>query len=156
MDKMICVPISTNQFLSVIDFIRREGSDRDPAEVIAEFIEKGMILAAPDPDTFLHHRPAEDARGYSWKSKTTHLFMPNGTDIRMRYDGRFHYAKVVGDEIIYEGIAYSPASLANTIAGSSRNAWRDLWIKKPEQSDWKLADTYRSPETNLTAEELGL
>jgi hypothetical protein len=34
--------------------------------------------------------------------------------------------------------------MANIIAKSSRNAWRDLWIKRPDDKDWKLADDCRA------------
>ena len=62
----------------------------------------------------------------------------------MQYKGAYFYAKVDGDEIIYDGKPISPGSLANTIAGNSSNAWRDLWIKRPEDKEWKLADECRS------------
>jgi hypothetical protein len=32
-------------------------------------------------------------RGYQWKQ----LFLPDGTDLRMRYRGAYYYAKVEGD-----------------------------------------------------------
>ena len=80
-----------------------------------------------------------EARGYQWKN----LFLPDGTQMRMPYKGKHYFAKVEGDEIIYEGTSISPSSLANMITSSSRNAWRDFWIKRPGDPDWSLADDLR-------------
>lgn len=38
----------------------------------------------------------------------------------------------------------APGRLANTIAGTSRNAWRDLWIKRSGHTEWRLADDCRT------------
>ncbi len=46
--------------------------------------------------------------------------------------------------MIYEDHVTSPGGAANKIAGSARNAWRDLWIKRPNDSEWALADNCRS------------
>jgi hypothetical protein len=67
----------------------------------------------------------------------------------MQYKGRYFYAKVEGDEMFFEGKAISPGSLANTIAGSSRNAWRDLWIKRPSETEWTLANDCRRDTKDL-------
>lgn len=37
-------------------------------------------------------------KGYQWKD----LFLPDGTDLRMRYKGVDYYAKVEGDKLTYE------------------------------------------------------
>ena len=48
-------------------------------------------------------------------------------------------AEVAHEKIMYEGEAFSPSGLANRIAsGTARNAWRDLWIKKPRDKEWIL------------------
>lgn len=83
---------------------------------------------------------SRNARGYQWKN----LFLPQGTQIRMQYKGNYSYARVEDDKIVYRGKPISPGSLTNTIAGTSRNAWRDLWIKRPEDKEWKLADECRA------------
>nr|WP_315429439.1 hypothetical protein [uncultured Albidiferax sp.] len=78
--------------------------------------------------------------GYQWKS----LFLPDSTEVRMQYKGDWSYARVEGDKLVYEGESITPGRLANTIAGSSRNAWRDLWIKRPADAEWLLADDCRA------------
>jgi len=37
----------------------------------------------------------------------------------------------------------SPSEFANKVAGSSRNAWRDLEIRRPDVDDWVSADRLR-------------
>jgi len=77
--------------------------------------------------------------GFQWKS----LFLPDGTEVRMQYKSVWYYAKVEGDKLIYEGEPITPGRLANTVSGTSRNAWRDLWIKRPADFEWLLADDCR-------------
>jgi hypothetical protein len=86
----------------------------------------------------------DDALGYLWKNRESRLFLPNGTEIRMSYKGKEYFAKVDGDQITYNGKNHSPSTLVNTITQTSRNAWRDLWIKFPGDSDWKAANDLRS------------
>ena len=92
--------------------------------------------------------------GYTWKT----LYLPHGTDIRMKYRGEYHYAKVESDRVMYNGAPTTPGSLANSIAGSSRNAWRDLWIKRPWDKEWLLAEALRlrGPSAIDLLAEIGL
>lgn len=86
-----------------------------------------------------------DAKGgYRWGQ----LLLPNGTLIRMDYKHRTFQAAVKFDRINYEGQNYSPSELAKKIAaGTNRNAWRDLWIKRPDDAQWWLADDFRKKKT---------
>ena len=136
MNKQICVPIEIAQFLGLVDFLRSSGDSRDPVIAIADAIDYWMDNASWKPELLTKSA----SMGYQWKS----LFLPDGTEIRMQYKGAYSYASVEGDELVYEGKPISPSTLANTIAGSSRNAWRDLWIKRPGDSDWCLADDLRA------------
>jgi hypothetical protein len=80
------------------------------------------------------------AEGYHW----TVLFLPNGTSICMEYKREKFYAKVKFGKIDFNGKTFSPSELACHIAnGTSRNAWRDLLIKRPGEHDWTLADDLR-------------
>lgn len=132
----ISVPISTQQFLELVDFLRSNNDPSDPVYVIENAINYWMENASWKPELLAK----SSMRGYQWKS----LFLPHNTEIRMQYKGAYFYAQVEGDEIIYEGKTTSPGNLANMITKSSRNAWRDLWIKRPGDTEWKLADDCRS------------
>ena len=139
MKTQISVPIYTQQFLELANFLRSNGDPRDPVEIVSVAIDYWLDNASWKSELLSE----SDTRGYQWKN----LFLPSGTQIRMQYKGAYFYAKVDGDEIIYDGKPISPGSLANTIAGNSRNAWRDLWIKRPDDKEWKLADECRSEVT---------
>lgn len=139
MKSQISVPISTQQFLDLAGFLNNNGDARDPSLAIADAIDYWMDNASWKPELLRQ----SVARGYQWKS----LFLPDGTEVRMQYKGQYHYAKVEGDQLVYEGAPTTPGSLANTIASSSRNAWRDLWVKRPADAEWRLADECRSENT---------
>ena len=78
--------------------------------------------------------------GYRWGP----LFLPNGTFVRMEYKRDVYRAIVKFDRIVYQEQNYTPSELASKVAaGTSRNAWRDLYIKRPSDSNWCLADELR-------------
>jgi hypothetical protein len=147
MESHISVPVQTAQFLELVAFLQSKNDPRDPVEVVASAIEYWLDNADWKPE--LLAQVDSNVQGYQWKN----LFLSNGTQIRMQYKGTYFYAKVEGDKIIYNGKPISPGSLANTITKSSRNAWRDLWIKRPEDKEWKLADDCR-PEKIAIGEKL--
>jgi 5-methylcytosine-specific restriction endonuclease McrA len=94
--------------------------------------------------------------GYLWKYKNSKVFLPHGSDVRMSYKGKDHIALVEGNDLIYNGSITTPATLANNVAGHSRNAWRDLWIKFPNDDTWILADDLRGSTSSVTLDELDL
>lgn len=136
MKTQVSVPIPTQLFLELAEFLRGKDDPRDPVTVVADAISYWMENADWKPELLRQ----SVALGYQWKS----LFLPDSSELRMQYKGQYHYAKVVGDKLIYEGSATTPGALANTIAGSSRNAWRDLWVKRPSDPEWRLADDCRN------------
>src|SRR5271156_4393785 len=78
--------------------------------------------------------------GYHWAP----VFLPNGTLMRMEYKRKTFHATVKFGKIDYTGKNYSPSEFACPVAtGPSRNAWRDLMIKRPGDSQWILADELR-------------
>jgi hypothetical protein len=135
----ISISIPTDQFLELVDFLRSNGDLRDPVELVSTAIDYWLDNASWKPELIA----VSDTRGYQWKS----LFLPDSTQVRMQYKGRYFYSKIEGDELIYDGNPISPANLANSIAGSSRNAWRDLWIKRPIDTEWILADDCRHSDS---------
>lgn len=143
MNTSISVPIPTGQFLELVEFLKSKGDPSDPVHVVSTAIEYWLDNASWKPELLA----VSNARGYQWKT----LFLPEGTQIRMQYKGSYSYGKVEGDDIIFNGKPTSPANLANTIAQGSRNAWRDLWIKRPTDREWRLADDCRS---EVSADEL--
>ncbi|MFH1216671.1 MAG: hypothetical protein V1706_09240 [Pseudomonadota bacterium] len=147
MKSQISVPVQTSQFLELVNFLRINNDPRDPVDVVGTAIDYWLDNANWKPE--LLSEISSDDRGYQWKS----LFLVHGTQIRMQYKGTTFYAKVEGDEIIYNGESISPGSMVNKITGTSRNAWRDLWIKSPGDQEWQLALELR-PENKEISEKL--
>jgi hypothetical protein len=48
-----------------------------------------------------------------------------------------------GDEIVFRGRAVSPRQMVTAAAGEPRNAWRDLWVRRPQEHAWTQADVMR-------------
>ena len=127
----IGVPVHTTLFLQLIDFLRAKNDPRDPILVVSDAIEYWLANASWKPE-LLTEEGDKISRGYQWKN----LFLPDGTELRMQYKDANFYAKVEGDEVIYDGKSVSPASMVNSISGTSRRAWRDMWFKRPEDKQW--------------------
>lgn len=138
MKSQVSVTIDTATFIALCDFLRSSNDPRDPVSVCDEAIWYWMDNAAWKPELLSR----TDSTGYQWKS----LFLPSGTQLRMKYGSKYHYANVISDEVVYEGEAMSPSAMANRVAQSSRNAWRDIWIKRPNDKDWVLADDIRNAQ----------
>ena len=135
METQVSIPVPTALFLELADFLREKGDVRDPVTAVEVAISYWLENADWKPDLLRQSA----GRGYQWKS----LFLPDGTEVRMQYKGQYHYAKVAGDQRVYNGEQTTPGSLANSIAGSSRSAWRDLWVKRPFDLEWRRADSCR-------------
>lgn len=143
MNSQISVPVSTSIFLELVDFLRDQGSERDPITAVSDAISYWIENASWKQEDLMPEIFGTNSHGYTWKYKDSCLFLPSGTEIRMLYKNQYHYAKVVGDEIKYKDATITPGALANAITSSSRNAWRDLWIKRPSEKEWALADQLR-------------
>lgn len=126
---VVSVPIPTCQFLELTDFLRNKKDQRDPVLVISDAIDYWLLNADFKPELLVEEK---SGNGYQWKK----LFLPHGTKLRMQYKEVYFYAKIEGDEVIYEGKPVSPATMVNAISGTSRSAWRDLWFKRPEDKEW--------------------
>lgn len=122
------VPAAANAELN--EFLRTSGSTLTSTEAIVRALQHWMTaqreIAAP-------------LRGYQWKC----LFLPDQTKLRMHVGVSWHYADVVGDELVYQGHAVSPRQLTIAIAGDGRNAWRDLWVRRPGEKNWTIASVLR-------------
>ncbi len=135
MKSQISVPVDTKTFVALCDFLREANDPRDPVEIFDLAVWYWMDNASWKPELLRQ----TDTNGYQWKN----VFLPAGTQIRMQYRGKYFYAQVDGDQVVFDGEPITPSALANKITMSSRNAWRDLWIKRPKDDDWKLAQDLR-------------
>jgi hypothetical protein len=135
MKSTVSLQVDTDTILRLISQLKLRGGTLDIAEAITSAIdlwlrEQSKLSAGSDPAS---------VRGYQWKT----LFLPDGTELRSWSYGEHNYARVIGDEIIHKGKAVSPNQFAQSFARSFRNAWTDLYIRRPEDKQFKLADRLR-------------
>ncbi len=136
LNNFVCVPIPTEVYSAILD--KHPTSAQTVIEnQLYDYLERNFEQDTVGLNSYFE--------GYNWRN----VYLPHQTKIRMKVHGEYYYAEVIGDKIIYEkDDTYSPARLANTIAGHSRNAWESLWIRRPSDSEWHLADELRKQENS--------
>ncbi|MQA23761.1 hypothetical protein GEV01_30015 [Rugamonas sp. FT103W] len=125
------VQLPTDTLLKLIEKLRRRGGSQDISEAMTKAIEcwlEAPARCAPGADP-------EGLHGYQWKT----LFLPEGTILKSWSYGENNYARVEGDKIIHNGHAVSPNQFAQSFARSTRNAWQDLFIRRPGDKNFKIA-----------------
>ncbi|WP_146204294.1 hypothetical protein [Massilia glaciei] len=127
------IPISQHIAKQLSHASVRSFFEKEDWEIVAEEVEEWVWRHHPDA------LPKPANSGYQWK----HLFLPDGTLLRTVFNGKNHHGLVEGDAILYEGQAISPSGFANALGGIRRNAWTSIWIRFPNTSEWKRADTLR-------------
>lgn len=113
----------------IMDYLERTEGDDGWREEYYEYIEKQQ-------SDEVYGSPSE---GYQWKQ----LFLPNGTKIFMTFGQKKHQAIVKHGAFTFNDTTGSPSQFAIFIAGHSRNAWRDLYVKRPKDVEPVLADKLR-------------
>lgn len=88
-------------------------------------------------------RAADVLDGYQWKC----LFLPDGTTLRTVYKRKSYLAHVEGSEIRFAGRSVSPGQFVDEVAQCPRNAWRTIWLRFPNDAEWKQAMTLRTLAT---------
>jgi hypothetical protein len=134
MDALRAAPAAPHLLQELADHLKMSGNTNSIAQVTND-----AIRAWIDADKARSPQAAEPSRGYQWKT----VFLPDSTELRMECAGTKHYARVVGDNIIYAGRSVSPRGMTLAVAGDGRNAWRDLWIRLPGERNWKSATRCR-------------
>lgn len=123
--------LDTDTLVKLIRRLSLLGGTQDLSEAVSSAIEFWLAEQAklsPGCD------PAS-VRGYQWKS----VFLPEGTVLRSWSYGEHNYAQVEGDQIVHRGEAVSPNQFAQLFARATRNAWSDLYIRRPGDKQFKLA-----------------
>ena len=135
--KLVSVQISSELFLELANYLQEFGDERDPADVIEGALASWLAVARGEVDPGDGPTP-----GFQWKR----LFLPEGTELKMQYRGQHAFAKVIGDAVLYDGRPLTPNQFAAEVAGTARNAWRDLWLRLPGQRNWKNAAFIRGEQ----------
>jgi len=88
--------------------------------------------------------------GYQWKD----VFLPDGTTLRNVYRRTSYLAHIDGRELHFKGRSVSPAQFVNEVGGSYRNAWKTVWIRFPNENEWKLAMTLRNKTAQIKRKQV--
>jgi len=80
---------------------------------------------------------------YRWKD----VFLPNETVLSFQYKGNTYTAAVKDGELLFENRPVSPSEFVNSISSGVRNAWRDIWVKRPSDKVWLQASEVRAEST---------
>ncbi|MES2118276.1 MAG: hypothetical protein V4578_24125 [Pseudomonadota bacterium] len=146
MESTVSLPLDGHTLARLIAHLRQSSSGtRDLAEIMANAVNSWIYAqevgqAGADTDC---------VRGYQWKS----LFLPEGTVLRSWSYGEHNYARVEGDRIIHRGRAVSPNQFAQSFARTTRNAWTDLFIRRPGDKRFHLADCLRREQAKQVKQE---
>ena len=103
--------------------------------LVKEAIE-AVLPVAQKTDTLL----APQKNSYRWKD----VLLPNETLLSFQYKGATYTAAVKNGEILYENRPVSPSEFINSISNGVRNAWRDIWVKRPLDHAWLPASEVRA------------
>ena len=134
-ETMLYIPMRESLFNALVLHFSKPGRPASGMDEVVDSVVSDFLDRVSEDDEF---SPAAQ-RGFYWQN----VFLPNGTELRMTISAKQHFAVIEHDEVRYEGQSFTPASWANHIAGHSRNAWRDIYIKRPTDKDWVFANTLR-------------
>ncbi|HEU4853188.1 MAG TPA: hypothetical protein VFT37_13650 [Telluria sp.] len=135
-NEAMTVEVPTGLYLDVIEKLRRSGDLRSPDHVLALALKN-----------WLRSGSKATGAGYQWKE----LYLPDGTELRMRYRGSYHYAAVKGDQIMYFSEPVTPRAFVLLVTGTVRNPSRDIWIRRNVNEVWTRADAWRSQPGSVPA-----
>lgn len=84
---------------------------------------------------------------YEWGN----VYLPHGTELRLRYKDVNYLAEVVNGTIVYNNIATSPWGFMKAVKRThplhpslrTGNPFSELWVKRPDDADWLRAKVLR-------------
>jgi hypothetical protein len=139
----------------IIEIILRSGGRVDPAKLVEDVLESFLDRTRGDAEVWSQGHAEEVAReegdtslakfgvptkGYYWAG----VFCPNGTQFKMSYKAKDYFAEVRHQQLFYNDNPCSPSQFARLVANNtSRNAWNDVWIKRPTDAGWVFANSLR-------------
>jgi len=156
LDKTVMIPISTKLYNEVVLRSRGRMDVSHLAENQIEFfledtIGDASIWGEEHAEQHWDDKASEQwatfgdpSKSYAWQT----LRLPNGTKLKMKYQGADHHAEIRHQKLVFDGEKMSPSVFASRVANNTaRNAWRDIQVMRPDDSDWELADVMRRNPT---------
>jgi hypothetical protein len=130
LDSFVAVPLPHDLYAQL--------AKRYPAGVssVLEHVVQDFLDRTAEDFAAKYARP-----GVQWDA----LFLPDGTQIRTKYFGKYPIAEIADGQIMWDGERYpSMSQLARAMRGdTSNNAWVTLEVKRPTDADWIRADRLR-------------
>ena len=131
----------------------------DPSEEIEHLVRRHLAKldeVVADANTFRNVTSKEfddgdPNGGLEWSP----LWLPNGTELRMRYRQKTYLSKVRFDAIHYGDLEYHSVSqwVRHVARGTARNAWHDVWVKFADSDNFTYADALRQvPRTGIPSD----
>jgi len=126
------VPLKNDLLMRLIERYK-ENYPRAIDDVIEQFLER----TAGDFEADFDFREG----GYVWDQ----VALPAGTRLRTRYFDEWQEATLENGQFYYRNRIYkSPAKLCNAMRGNKNcNAWMMLWIKRPQDVEFRKAEKFR-------------
>ena len=144
-DELFVLPVPFATYVELRQFLPRHGITQELHEVVDQAINDWMRALEAS-----HEEAASSSlKGYQWKK----LFLPEGTKLRTVREGLHHIAQVVDSKVIFEGRPCSPSQFVNEVHGTCRNAWKTVWLLRPDESEWTLANEYRGGQIEFQAQK---
>lgn len=141
----VTVQLPTYLLQELIARLRRDRGTQDMSEGVAHalryWLDAEQPSAAPDQ---------ESGHGYQWKT----VFLPDGTLLRSSCGGAT--ARVELDHIIHQGRAVTPNQFAQAGAGSVRNAWKVILVRRPGERRFKPACLLRDEIARIERDKAAL
>ncbi|MBY0557294.1 MAG: hypothetical protein K2P77_08840 [Burkholderiaceae bacterium] len=135
MEAWVSVPIESRQIQRLIDQLGLRGGAPDLQQALADAIELWLVeqrkLQVGGAPCSVH--------GYQWKT----VFLPDGTLLRTVSYHDEQCARVQGNEIIFNGRVVTPNQLAHWAGRGTRNAWNDIYVRRPQDKFYIHASRLR-------------
>lgn len=136
MDATEALPIQSSLVQRLQAHLMRRGGAPDLQHALSAAIE---LWLAEQSKLRIGSDPAS-VRGYQWKS----VFLPEGTQLCTRSYGADQYARIVGKELFFRGRAMSPNQFAHWAGRGTRNAWNDIYVRRPQDKFYIPAKRLRA------------
>jgi hypothetical protein len=134
MSNRASVPVSPAPLLELLSYLSLHQRSDELPQIVDQALQQWLEQARADG----HRQRPHTVHGYQWKQ----LFLPEGTRLRTWDRAVYHYATVVGDDIVFDGHCVSPNQFVSG-TGMTRNAWRDIALLFPGDKHWLPARHHR-------------
>jgi len=135
------IDVDLEVFKALTAMLQAEGQDHN--DVLRELLSLDSPIEEDAPETPFSKLAEAIAKSAGFSGFYSRgLLLPNGTELRARYKGSQHSAKITHDLWLdSDGNPHSsPSAAAKAITGTSVNGWRFWEAKRPGDVSWRRLD----------------